>query len=354
MLAMDMYSILNDYREIRECSYKGELYSVRDNGAVLRHAREGKRIRKDDDTWTFGKPNENTGYMEIGSERVHRIVAFAFLGEPPTPQHIVDHIDTNRRNNRPQNLRWLTKLENALNNPITRKKIEYLCGSIEAFVNDPSIIQEFVNDNPNYEWMRTVTLEEARASYERLRAWAEKKRNEKPLGGTIGEWIFTPYKKDDRSPSFERGQYSQNTVYGQIDDVVSVDSHTDSLTESLTPNAMQRYWRTPTEFPLCPTNIGERPLTAYLNNLKKGAVITRNQYATHFIDDFALCKNDRLVISTHADDGIKNFSMITVTFEDGKYVHKGTTFFEEQGAQKALTLAQGLEWNGEDGIDDYC
>ena len=46
--------------------------------------------------------------------------------------------------------------------------------------------------------------------------------------------------------------------------------------------------------------------------------------------------------------------MITVTFEDGKYVHEGTTFFEEQGAQKAITLAQGLEWEGGDGIDDYC
>ena len=56
---MDMYSILNDYREVKECTYKGEQYSVRDNGAVLRHAREGKRIRKDDDTWTFGKPNED-------------------------------------------------------------------------------------------------------------------------------------------------------------------------------------------------------------------------------------------------------------------------------------------------------
>ena len=81
---MNIHSILNDYTEIKECSYKGEHYSVRDNGAVLRHAREGKRIRKDDNTWTFGKPNENTGYMEIGTERVHRIVAFAFLGEPPT------------------------------------------------------------------------------------------------------------------------------------------------------------------------------------------------------------------------------------------------------------------------------
>ena len=85
---MVMYSILNDYTETKECSYKGEHYSVRDNGAVLRHAREGKRIRKDDGTWTFGKPNENTGYMEIGSERVHRIVAFAFLGEQIGRAHV--------------------------------------------------------------------------------------------------------------------------------------------------------------------------------------------------------------------------------------------------------------------------
>ena len=60
-----MDSILNDYREIKECSYKGEQYSVRDNGAVLRHAREGKRTRKDDDTWTFGKPNENLSLIHI-------------------------------------------------------------------------------------------------------------------------------------------------------------------------------------------------------------------------------------------------------------------------------------------------
>ena len=62
---MDKYSILNNYDEIRECSYKGELYSVRDNGAVLRHARKGKRIRKDDDIWTFGKPNENTDRKSV-------------------------------------------------------------------------------------------------------------------------------------------------------------------------------------------------------------------------------------------------------------------------------------------------
>ena len=87
--------------------------------------------------------------------------------------------------------------------------------------------------------------------------------------------------------------------------------------------------------------------------LKKGAIVTKNEYSTHYIDDFAL-KGNSLLIRTHADDGIKKFSLITVLFEGDKYIHEGQTFFEEQGARKAFTLAQGLEWDGEDGIDDYC
>lgn len=31
--------LLNDFKETKTCTYKGECYSVRDNGAVLRHAR---------------------------------------------------------------------------------------------------------------------------------------------------------------------------------------------------------------------------------------------------------------------------------------------------------------------------
>lgn len=351
---MDIYSNIDDYQEIKECYYKGEYYSVRDNGAVLRHTREGKRIRKNDDVWTFGKPNKNTGYMEFCSERVHRIVAFAFIGEPPTQDYVVDHIDTNRRNNRPQNLRWLTRLENVLNNPITKRKIEYLCGSIETFLNDPSVIEEFVKDNPNYEWMRAVTPEEAKASYERLCAWTESKNKERIPNGTIGEWIYTPNKKNDEDSHFDRGKVSQNDAHSKTEEKMSVESHIERLTKSLTPNAVQRDWRTQTEFPLCPSEIGNNPLVAYLNNLEKGTIVTRNQYATHFIDDFALCSDNRLVISTHTDVGMKKFSMITITYEDGKYIHEGTTFFEEQGAQKAFCLAQGLEWKGGIGIDDYC
>lgn len=347
---MNMRNLLDNYSEIKECTYKGEHYSVRDNGAVLRHAREGKKKRPNDEIWTFGKPNKHTGYMSICSEQVHRIVAFAFIGEPPTPQHVVDHIDTNRRNNRPQNLRWLTRLENVLNNPITRKKIEYYCGSIEAFVKDPTLIQKLANQDPKFDWMRTVTSEEATAALARLKAWAETESNEKSSGGTMGEWIYK-----EKLPPYKRGQHQAYPIHRQINNAISVDSHPDSLTASPTPNAMQKHWRTPTVFPLCPAEIGDKPLTAYLNNLKKGAVVTKNQYATHFVDEFALCDNDNcLVITAHTESGQKRYSMTTITFEDGKYVHEGKTFFEERGAQKAITLAQGLEWTGPEGIDDHC
>ena len=64
---------VDDYNEVKDCIYKDEHYSARDNGAVMRHQREGMRVRKDDNVWTFGKPNDKTGYMEIAGQRVHRI-----------------------------------------------------------------------------------------------------------------------------------------------------------------------------------------------------------------------------------------------------------------------------------------
>ena len=182
---------IEDYSKQTECVYKNELYSIRNNGAVFRHSRPNKPLRKHDNRWTFGTPNNN-GYLLIGSEVVHRIVGYAFLGNPPTQQHIIDHIDTNRQNNRPENLRWLTKLENILNNPITVKRIIYRCGSIEAFLRDPSILKNHVSEDPNFVWMRSVTPEEAKISWERLSNWANNDNSSSASkGGTLGEWIFS-------------------------------------------------------------------------------------------------------------------------------------------------------------------
>ena len=122
------HTVLDQSDRELEAAYRGEVYRVRDNGAVCRQRRLGSRKRPLDDLWTFGVPNSSTGYMHIGTEVVHRIVATAFHGEQPSGKHIVDHIDTNRRNNRVENLRWVTRLDNILNNPVTCRRIEIAYG----------------------------------------------------------------------------------------------------------------------------------------------------------------------------------------------------------------------------------
>ena len=45
--------------------------------------------------------------------RVHKAVAEAFHGPPPTPEHEVRHLDGDVLNNKASNLAWGTRLENA-------------------------------------------------------------------------------------------------------------------------------------------------------------------------------------------------------------------------------------------------
>jgi len=168
-----MENLLDSYSEVRECDYKDEHYSVRDNGAVMRHPKPGKKARPNDNEWTFGTRDEKTAYMKFGTHRIHIIVANAFLGEHDSKIYVVDHIDTNRCNNRVSNLRWFTRLENALNNPITRKRIEWLCGGgIQKFIDDPSCLRTEGTKAQDLSWMRTVTPEEAKTAMENLMRWA--------------------------------------------------------------------------------------------------------------------------------------------------------------------------------------
>jgi hypothetical protein len=272
-----MESLLETYSGIHECHYKNEHYSVRNNGAVLRHAAINKRIRPTDNNWTFGKLNSETGYLEIASVRIHRIVATAFHGEPPTKKHVVDHIDTNKQNNRPDNLRWVTRLENILLNPITAKRIEIICGSVEAFLADPSKFRDKFSD-PNYQWMCAVSREEAQASKERLLAWAE---SDKPLqGGSLGEWIYSREKVQTVSQS--------NYII------------------SKTPNAAQRIIFTfedkPNEYPSTPQKFEGDPLSAYNERLTQGAIFFRNHNGEYVVVKSGFSEDKRtLFVLTKAD-----------------------------------------------------
>lgn len=356
-----MISVDDFYEEVKECDYKGEHYSVRDNGAVLRHPRTGRRVTKNDNVWTFGKPNPK-GYNCIASIQVHRIVAIAFHGEPPTPQHIVDHIDTNRQNNRQENLRWLTKLENALNNEITRAKIEFICG-IEAFLNDPSILRGHEEDDSNFVWMRAVSPSEARTSWERLKRWA--KEHPVSKGGKLGEWIFDAPKSF--SPSFsensrgtKRSNNSQKTPSVSANEIIKISQSANipkkesievsNETKSLTSNVIQVDWRTPTEFPLCPQGQMDNPLIEYQSRLIKGSIFCHNQYQDSLVLETVLVDNDStlFVMCKSSDKGaVKPWALSMVTYKDGVFYHENNgTFFKEDGAQKFFTLAQGKKWTG--------
>lgn len=179
--------LINEFEEEREITYRKERYRVRDNGAVFRLNRYRRRARPLDKQWTFGRQTPSTGYMLLAGVRVHQIVCRAFQGDPPTDQHVVDHIDTNRANNRPENLRWVTRLENVLLNPISARRIELAYGSIDAFFDNPAKVQTST-DFPDISWMRTLTKEEAQNARDRLSLWAES--GTIPSGGAIGEWLY--------------------------------------------------------------------------------------------------------------------------------------------------------------------
>lgn len=326
-----------DFDKEIECFYKEERYAVRDNGTVLRYPIDGKKKRPTDNNWTFGKLNLKSGYLEIAAVRIHRIVATAFHGEPPTKEHVVDHIDTNKQNNRPENLRWVTRLENILLNPITAKRIEIICGSVEAFLADPS---KFMNKfpDPNYEWMCTVSKEEAQISLERMLSWA--KSNNPSNGGYLGEWVYN------------RGTSSQPTNYVEEDIV--------ELINSLTPNAVQKVqnWKTPSEFPCCPQGKSEHPIVNYISNVTIGAIFSRNQYTSSIVEQFAISKDENtlwIMCKSGEENPIKPYALAEITYQNDVYIHNSLgTFFEKNGAEKQFTLIQGLKWSGEDTIDDYC
>jgi hypothetical protein len=242
------------YGEVKECIFEGEHYSVRDNGAVFRHQREGKRLRATDNKWTFGAENSSNPYLHISGVRIHRIVATAFHGEPPDPRYVVDHIDTNCRNNRPDNLRWLSRLENVLKNPLTRRRVEYLCGSIEAFLDNPSILRD-VSGNTNFEWMRAVTPEEAQNCKARIAIWA----------GSPHSPQMTPR---DASPI----KKNLNRMHQPLQKWEAGLNGEPGLDFAATPRSAHYMWNSAIHFPLCPANVGSDPLEDYVNNLNIGAV----------------------------------------------------------------------------------
>ena len=95
-------------------------YEVSNHGEIRRTFVTGRghrpRILKG---WVL----QNGGYIMIGVKRpgcpkedvgLHRLVCWAFHGAPPSSDHEVAHWNGVATDNRPENLRWVTRKENAV------------------------------------------------------------------------------------------------------------------------------------------------------------------------------------------------------------------------------------------------
>ena len=78
------------------------------------------KVRNDKTGRILKQKTEKDGYFEVNlyretqrkTFRVHRLVALAFIPQLDKNRNEVDHIDYNKKNNRVDNLRWLTTQEN--------------------------------------------------------------------------------------------------------------------------------------------------------------------------------------------------------------------------------------------------
>jgi hypothetical protein len=146
---------LNNETWLPVAGYEG-LYSVSNLGRI-----RGERIIRAYKTPRILKQqlNKIKGYLQVGLSRnnkgrtctVHPLVATAFLGNPPSSKHEVNHKDACKTNNRVENLEWCLHIDN-----IRHKKVmnTELYGDARAWAKlkntDIPIIRQLLNSGKSH------------------------------------------------------------------------------------------------------------------------------------------------------------------------------------------------------------
>lgn len=122
-----------------------------------------------------------------------------------------------------------------------------------------------------------------------------------------------------------------------------------------THGAAQRNWQTPSEFPCCPQESTDTPIASYAEKLKIGSIFASNDIYQSIVLKFATDATMKTLYVMSESDNMKPWAVAKITYEDKLYIHESLgSFFFQEGAEKEFCIAQGLEWTGEDPIDDYC
>lgn len=239
----------------------------------------------------------------------------------------------------------------------------------------------------NFGWMRTVSKEEAKISKERLEEWAKETPEElhvkvERTGEPIDEWIFSPIGKrhgifeDDEKPfdfsKLPKVQVKDNDLKetaitkqiqkikssnAEVSEVKTVNDYYQSpsqpqtsdldviqpehiITDSLTPNAKQDYWFTPTEFPFCPKDMS---IEEYFNNIKIGGIFSKNTRKIGIVVDKEWIKEGEVFVVLAKDENAFNPWMPSpIYIKDGFFVHRnGGAYYLESIARKVIKEMKG-------------
>lgn len=122
---------IKDYEGLYQASPEGYVKSL---ARIVYRIRNGKPVAQFVEEKILRGAVHQNGYTCVtlykdrkGSVKLlHRIIAETFIPNPDKLP-VVDHIDTDKTNNRVENLRWVTQKENN-HNPLSRLKRKYRIG----------------------------------------------------------------------------------------------------------------------------------------------------------------------------------------------------------------------------------
>ena len=122
----------------KDVVFEGHTYKASNYGRIeLRSGTITYGSLTADKYMAFNTPNRK-------SRRVHNVICTAFHGPKPSPAHVVNHIDFNKSNNKPENLEWVTQRDNVKHALPTRKTPEaYNKKKVAQFTIDNVFIKEY-------------------------------------------------------------------------------------------------------------------------------------------------------------------------------------------------------------------
>lgn len=143
-----------NFKTIDEFSY----YEIGDKGTIISHRNGSPKKLKgkyDKDGYKEYQLRSNDGKRKY--RRGHRLVGLAFLGEPPSNEHVINHKNGIKDDNRLENLEWVTISENTLHGyrELGRAPSKHSSISTVIYTKDHEIVGIFSSNKEAAEFLNT-------------------------------------------------------------------------------------------------------------------------------------------------------------------------------------------------------